>query len=267
VPFERVGNEGLTVAIPTQIEVEIPLLEEIEKAGGTVKPRDILPLLTKRFPNITPMDLEKTLPGGNKKWYNWVHWTRQALVSKGELDSTTRGVWAITDKGRRRVHAWRAKPPQGPRVPPSLAKKRSTRQRALAVNHDDIARALDKIGRAFGFESRWKPTVNQIRPDKRAFKSKRKTLDVGWRIANLTWVPIEVQVGGSVPDLIYRFQQVHQWSVRLIVVTVEAFADEIREAVHDYPFRDKIVVLQPEEVLAATRSIEQLLSLKEAIFA
>ena len=68
------------------------------------------------------------------------------------------------------------------------------------------------------------------------------------------------------PDLIYRFQQVHQWSVRLVVVTVAEYREEIREAIRDYPFRDKMVLLDPEQVLKATRSLDGLLALKEAIF-
>lgn len=254
------------MTLPKQADVEIPLLMEIEKAGGKARPKDLYPRVTAHFPQITQEDLERILPAGNPHWTNRVQFVRQALVQKGELDGSVRGIWAITEAGRRRLDAHRKcipyKPPKVPAKKPTTKVKPTTAR----VDHDEIARALEKIGTAFGFDTFWKPKVNELRPDRRAFKSKRKTLDVAWKIANLTWVPIEVQVRGSVPDLIYRFQQVHQWSVRVVVVAVPSYQDEIREAVHDYPFRDKIVVLGPEQVLRATRSLDGLLELKAAIF-
>jgi len=75
------------------------------------------------------------------------------------------------------------------------------------------------------------------------------------------------QLKGSVPDLIYRFQQVHQWSLRLVVVTVPDYAEEIEEAIRSYPFSDKLVVLSPQQVIAATSSLDRLLDLRKTIFA
>jgi hypothetical protein len=125
---------------------------------------------------------------------------------------------------------------------------------------------MQHIGQAFGFQTKWRPKVNDLRPDGAAIKSKKKMLDVAWQIAGLAWVPIEVQVGGSVPDLMVRFNQVQQWSIRLVVVTVERYSEEIREVANDYPFRDKLVILTDEQVVAATGNLKKLLDLRAMIF-
>ncbi len=254
------------MALPKQTEIELPLLMELDKAGGRAKPAELYPRVRQHFPQITDADMQERLDCGHIVWQNRVQWVRQRLANKGEIDGSIRGVWAITAAGRQRLRNYRrgVAPPPAPRR--GRPKRVKATRAAKSVDHDTIARALDKIGQAFGFETKWKPKVNALRPDRRAFQSRRKTLDVAWGIANLTWVPIEVQVGGSVADLIYRFQQVHQWSLRLVVVTVPAFRDEIREAIHDYPFRDKVIILEPGEVLAATRSLDRLLDLRKKVF-
>jgi hypothetical protein len=170
--------------------------------------------------------------------------------------------------GRRRLEASRQGVTISQAKPQQERKSRTNRNVPAHFDHDELARGMRKIGEAFGFEAKWRPQANNIRPDKNAIASKKKALDVAWQIGNLAWVPIEVQVGGSVPDLIYRFQQVHQWSLRLIVVTVDAFRAEIEETMRigRYPFSDKVVVLSPQEVLAATRSLDSLLRLKAKVF-
>lgn len=254
------------MTLPKQADVEIPLLEEIEKAGGSAKPKDLYPRVTEHFPDITPEDRLARIASGHLTWSNRIQWVRQELLNKGELDGSVRNVWAITERGRKRLEGHR----KGLPFDAAKVRKKPGRKRRVSasekLDHDGIARTLIKIGDAFGFETFWKPKVNDIKPDRKAFKAKRKTLDVGWEIANLTWVAIEVQVAGSVPDLIYRFQQVHQWSLRLIVVAGRDHREEIQEAVRDYPFRDKVVLLDPKEVTAATRSLDRLLDLRAKIF-
>lgn len=254
------------MTIPTEQQIQIPLLEEIAKVCGTARAKDLYLPVAAHFPQITEEDLRRKLPSGKEyEWRNKVQWARQQLVWKGELEPHVRGrrgTWSITEAGRRRLEA--NGKDVGCQPEPTITQDPAPPRRSF--KHDEIARAMENIGKVFGFETKWKPKVNDLRPDRRPIKERRKTLDVAWKIAKLNWVPIEVQVGGSVPDLIFRFQQVHQWSLRLVVVTVSDFADEIREATREYPFRDKIVVLDPGEVFAATQSLDRLLELKEKIF-
>jgi len=99
--------------LPTQKDIEIPLLEVLVELGGRGKPKEIYPLVTKKFPEIREDDLTETLPSGGNKWTNRIQWVRQRLIEKGEMHSPSRGIWAITDKGRKIVET---KEPSTPTV-------------------------------------------------------------------------------------------------------------------------------------------------------
>jgi restriction system protein len=71
--------------------------------GGQAKPRVIYPLITASFPQLTPEDLSATLKHGEKRWINRIQWTRLTLISVGDMESPHRGVWAITEQGRKRL--------------------------------------------------------------------------------------------------------------------------------------------------------------------
>lgn len=89
--------------LPKQKDIEIPLLEVLVDIGGQGKPKDIYSLVTKRFASIEVEDLAQTLPSGANRWNNSIQWVRQALVQNGDMSSPGRGIWAITDKGRKRL--------------------------------------------------------------------------------------------------------------------------------------------------------------------
>lgn len=89
--------------LPKQKDIEIPLLEVLMEIGGKGEPKDIYPLVTTKFPQITEEDLLETLPSGPNKWTNRIQWVRQSLIEKGEVYSPSRGIWAITDQGKKRV--------------------------------------------------------------------------------------------------------------------------------------------------------------------
>lgn len=91
--------------MPTQTEVELPLLEILCELGGQAKPKEIYPKVTARFPQLTEEDLAVTLKHGEQKWINRIQWVRQALVTAGDMMSPQRGVWAITDQGRKRLES------------------------------------------------------------------------------------------------------------------------------------------------------------------
>jgi len=93
---------------PKEKDIEVPLLEALIEIGGKGRPRDIYPFVTKRFPKLTEGDLAEIVKSGNNRWKNRIQFVRQILVEKGEIDKSTRGIWAITDKGRVRTHSARA---------------------------------------------------------------------------------------------------------------------------------------------------------------
>jgi restriction system protein len=89
---------------PTQADIEVPLLEALVVLGGESCPRDLYPLVTAKFPQLTEEDLTVKLePWGVKKWLNKIQWARQALITAGDMAKPRRGVWAITEQGRERL--------------------------------------------------------------------------------------------------------------------------------------------------------------------
>jgi restriction system protein len=93
------------------------LLEALVSLGGSARPKKIYPLVTAKFPQLTEEDLSATLKHGEKRWNNKIQWTRQALITAGDMESPERGVWAITEQGRKRL----AKNGPGPVERPSSA--------------------------------------------------------------------------------------------------------------------------------------------------
>jgi restriction system protein len=93
------------MAFPSQGEVEVPLLRAIADRGGAAKPKDVYPIVAEAFPELTLADQEQRLESSpsTRKWWNLVQWVRQSLVSAGEIDGSTRGVWKITPKGTERL--------------------------------------------------------------------------------------------------------------------------------------------------------------------
>jgi len=91
--------------LPKQKDIEIPLLEVLIEIGGQGQPREIYPLVEKKFPSIGVEDLFQTLPSGANRWTNRIQWVRQRLVLSGDMSGSIRGIWAITDKGRKRAQA------------------------------------------------------------------------------------------------------------------------------------------------------------------
>ncbi|MDH5462500.1 MAG: Mrr restriction system protein, partial [Candidatus Bathyarchaeota archaeon] len=89
--------------LPKQKDVEVPLLEVLVELGGQATPKEIYPVVTRKFPEIRTEDLIETLPSGGNRWTNRIQWVRQRLIDKGEMYSPSRGIWAITEKGRKRV--------------------------------------------------------------------------------------------------------------------------------------------------------------------
>lgn len=151
------------MTLPIQKDIELPLLLEIEAMGGEAKPEELYPRVTAHFPQITAADLREEVPSGGNKWTNRIQWTRQHLVLEGELERYPRGVWRITEKGRKRLGL---KPPPPPPPPPSepdklaaeikgsveklveLAKK--TVEKEPLPSHDELGQMMKEMGAMLG---------------------------------------------------------------------------------------------------------------------
>jgi restriction system protein len=76
-----------------------PLLEALRKLGGSATPEEAVDQIAKDL-GITDAEQDERLASGEPRFKNQVAWARFYLVRDGMLDSSKRGVWSLTDKGR-----------------------------------------------------------------------------------------------------------------------------------------------------------------------
>jgi len=89
--------------IPSEKDIQIPLLHLIHGMGGQVKPSDVYNILADSF-GLTEKDHQEMQPSGaSRKFNNRVAWARNSLCSQGFMDRSIRGIWKITEKGRREL--------------------------------------------------------------------------------------------------------------------------------------------------------------------
>jgi hypothetical protein len=101
--------------LPTQTDVELPLLRVLSDLGGEAKPKDVYARVAAHFPQLTDEDLRGRMDLGAVKWWNDVQWARQRLVQKGEIDGSVHGVWRITDGRARLAMGESGRPQSSPR--------------------------------------------------------------------------------------------------------------------------------------------------------
>ncbi len=65
------------MAIPSEKDIELPLLQEIKTAGGEARPSELYNKVTRHFPQLTPSDqTAKYLRSDLQIWANRVAWAR-----------------------------------------------------------------------------------------------------------------------------------------------------------------------------------------------
>jgi len=84
---------------PQYIDYINPVLESLKKLGGSARPAEVCPAIAKDLALPDPI-LEERLTNGVSRFENQVHWARFYLVKDGYIDSSRRGVWSLTEKGR-----------------------------------------------------------------------------------------------------------------------------------------------------------------------
>lgn len=137
------------------------------------------------------------------------------------------------------------------------------------MEHEDLVKALATIGKIFGYQVSTKPAVNDLRPSHMQLKIKVKELDLAWKTGTFSWIPVEVQVHGSIESLLTSFDFVQQWSDKMIVVVTgdkdKEIIDEFARNKPGFPHH-KLVYLYPNEIEEATKNTMKLLDLKQKIF-
>jgi site-specific DNA-methyltransferase (cytosine-N4-specific) len=88
--------------MPSQAELMLPLLEELDRVGGVAKPGELYDRLAARLRiGEDVRGAECTSKGRSFSAYERaVRWTRQTAVARGLIDASQRGRWALTSKAR-----------------------------------------------------------------------------------------------------------------------------------------------------------------------
>jgi len=76
-----------------------PLLEALRKLGGSGSPDEVVEQIASDM-NLSDEEQNEVVPSGGSRLKTNVAWARFYLVREGLLDSSKRGVWSLTEKGR-----------------------------------------------------------------------------------------------------------------------------------------------------------------------
>lgn len=76
-----------------------PVLDALRKLGGSGAPDEVVERIAADL-KIADEVQNEILPSGEPRYRNQVHWARFYLVREGLLDSSKRGVWSLTERGR-----------------------------------------------------------------------------------------------------------------------------------------------------------------------
>lgn len=76
-----------------------PLLDALRDLGGSGSPGEVVDQIAKHLKLSENVQTE-LMESGTPRFPNQVAWARFYLTREGLLDSSKRGIWSLTDKGR-----------------------------------------------------------------------------------------------------------------------------------------------------------------------
>ncbi len=76
-----------------------PVLRALDQLGGSGRPTEVRDLVAAEL-QLPDSALAETLPSGTSRFKNQVAWARFYLAKGGFIDSSKRGVWTLSEKGK-----------------------------------------------------------------------------------------------------------------------------------------------------------------------
>ncbi len=92
-------NKEIVTRPPRYTDYINPLMDVLKQLGGSARPVEVCPAIAKNL-SLSDSILEERLDNGVSRFENQVHWARFYLAKAGYIDSSRRGVWSLTEKGR-----------------------------------------------------------------------------------------------------------------------------------------------------------------------
>lgn len=84
---------------PQFVQYFQPVIDALVELGGSGQPSEVEELIVEKL-NITDEEQSEQTSNGQSRFSNQVAWARFYLVKAGLIDSSTRGVWSLTEKSR-----------------------------------------------------------------------------------------------------------------------------------------------------------------------
>lgn len=90
---------GASIRPPKYTDYVNPVLDILKRLGGSARPAEVCPAIASDL-SLPDSIVEERLANGVSRFENQVHWARFYLAKDGYIDSSRRGVWSLTEKGR-----------------------------------------------------------------------------------------------------------------------------------------------------------------------
>lgn len=84
---------------PQFVQYFQPVIDALMSLGGSGRPEEVEDAIAEKL-GLSEEDRNEQIPSGQSRFSNKVNWARFYLVKAGLIDSSTRGVWNLTEKGR-----------------------------------------------------------------------------------------------------------------------------------------------------------------------
>lgn len=84
---------------PQFVQYFQPVIDALVELGGSGQPSEVKELIAEKL-NITEDEQGEQIPSGESRFSSKVSWARFYLAKADLIDSSTRGVWSLTEKGR-----------------------------------------------------------------------------------------------------------------------------------------------------------------------
>lgn len=140
---------------PKFIQLFDPVIWALKTLGGSARPAEVRDQVAADL-DISDQERSVLLDGGEPRFNNLVAWARFYLVKAGYIDSSRRGVWTLTDKGRslpglthdqsfnlfKTVHAEFPRARKGEEIPESEAEEATSPPDQAGASNSDYQQDL-----------------------------------------------------------------------------------------------------------------------------
>jgi hypothetical protein len=123
--------------LPITSSIEMPILQELTATGGTDNLRFLYERLTDYFPQLTSAEILEIKSGAHKNWRKAVQKAGR-ILEENDFVKRERGVWSISEKGKRAVEA-------------EISGFILTTDKSKTLTHVNIQEMLVEIGVNLGF--------------------------------------------------------------------------------------------------------------------